>query len=184
MFSSLKKMDEDQLPDAVIEEEFDLYEEDLSDEIEADDEQDEQAADANELEEVEEITEKDESPINLINENDSNHRINYIVSKEKRITSETIQWPEMVEAIGIRASQIENGAPVFTDVSGFTDPILMAKKEFFDRQSPLILRRSLKKTPSYCIIEHWKVRKMAFPPITREMAELTTKRSAEILNKK
>jgi DNA-directed RNA polymerase subunit K/omega len=100
---------------------------------------------------------------------DRNHKIIKIVPADERISSNRIQRPEMTEAIGIRASQIERGSPVFTDVTGYTDPILMARKEFVDRKNPLILERALHDTPTEAIVEHWVVRDMTFPITNREM---------------
>jgi hypothetical protein len=108
-----------------------------------------------------------------LNELDDNHRIIRVIPSHKRITSNIIQESEIVEAIGIRASQIENGSQIFTDCSGYTDPIEMAKKEFYDRKSPLILERALKKTDKEIDVEHWKVRKMKFPYNKRENPQLT-----------
>lgn len=100
---------------------------------------------------------------------DRNHKKIIIVHDDDRQTSNTIQRPEMTEAIGIRASQIERGSPVFTDVNGYTDPILMAKKEFVDRANPLIVERALSDNGTRAIVEHWKVRDMTFPITSREI---------------
>jgi DNA-directed RNA polymerase subunit K/omega len=172
--------DEDIIPEA-IEEEYDDYEEDLEGEIEAEEVEDEEAEEKDELEDYEEEVEAPPENVIQINEEDENHRIVRVLRKDKRITSEIIQWPEMVEAIGIRASQIEQGSPVLTDVSGYTDPIDMAKKEFIDRASPLIIQRCLKKTPTHLIVEWWKVRKMTFPVTNREIQDITTKKITELV---
>lgn len=98
-------------------------------------------------------------------EQDKDHMRIYVVPSNSRITSNVIQKYEMVEAIGIRASQIEEGSPVFTDTTGLTNPIQMAKKEFFDRKSPLILERTVEENHNTFTIyvEHFRVREMTFP---------------------
>jgi hypothetical protein len=113
-------------------------------------------------------------PRNVItNIEDRNHKIIQIVAPDDRITSHFIQRPEMTEAIGIRTSQIEQGSEVFTDVTGYTDPIMMAKKEFIDRKSPLIVERALEDTPTRAVVEQWKVREMTFPITNREILMIT-----------
>lgn len=94
-----------------------------------------------------------------------------VVPDDERTTSQQIQRYEMVEAIGIRATQIEQGAPVLTDVEGLTDPITMAKKEFFDRRNPLTLTRSKinNRQQRFKLVEEWKVREMTFPHTFRKM---------------
>jgi len=175
--------DESNADPDVIEEEYDDYEEDLEGEIEAEEAEDEEADEKDELEEYDEEVDNLPEDVIPINEEDENHRIIRIVRKDRRITSEIIQYPEMVEAIGIRASQIENGAPIFTDVSGYRDPVEMAKKEFIDRANPLKVQRCLKKTATYSIVEIWKVRKMTFPVTNREIQDITTKKITEFMPK-
>lgn len=118
---------------------------------------DEERDDEEEEIEDEDNTELDEEPVI-----DDNHRIIVIVPKHERVTSDYIGEAERCEAIGIRASQIENGSVVYTDVTGLTNPIQMAEKEFNDRQSPLILERPMKEKKGKIKVEHWKVRKMTY----------------------
>jgi len=159
--------DFDALDEDVVEEEFDDYEEDLEAELEVEDEEADILDDSSIVEDSEtEPPEHDERSFKKIIKlyaEDINHRIIQVRQDSKRETSEIIQVPEMVEAVGIRASQIENGAPIFTDVSGLTDPISMARKEFLDRQNPLILERKIREFSTRIIVEHWKVREMKFP---------------------
>jgi hypothetical protein len=126
-----------------------------------------------ELDELDVLDDEEEQKelqkIIMSNVKDRNHKIIKIVPNDKRISSNYIQRPEMTEAIGTRVSQIEQGSPVFTDVSGYTDPILMAKKEFVDRRNPLILERAMYDTPTESIVEHWLVREMTFPVTNREI---------------
>ena len=163
----------------VAEEELEEYEEDLEGELEEEDEETEEAPDLF-VESIEEesgirIVESDLELQTSLNVEDANHRVIFIVRDEDRITSNIIQWSEAVEAIGIRASQIESGSSIFTDVDGLDDPIEMAKKEFYDRQSPLILERPL--NPERSVVEQWKVREMDFPRniYARESHAITNK---------
>jgi len=95
-----------------------------------------------------------------------------ILPDDKRQTSEMIQIPEMTEAIGIRISQIEHGAPCFAkDTTGLTSPIDMARKEFFERQSPLKLQRQLGEKSGISLVEEWKVREMTFPVTQYEISQ-------------
>ena len=50
---------------------------------------------------------------------------------------------ERARILGVRAIQIANGMKVMTDVKGLTDPYEMAKKEFEDGKTPLIIQRRL-----------------------------------------
>ena len=47
----------------------------------------------------------------------------------------------MTELIGIRATQISQGAPVFVDIEYISDPIEMAKKEIINNKCPLYIKR-------------------------------------------
>lgn len=96
--------------------------------------------------------------------NDKVHKISYVVADDDRITSDYIQLHEMTEAIGIRASQIENGSPVLIDTSHLriADPITLATLEFYKRKSPLILKRVVRESETEEYIEKWKVRDMKF----------------------
>jgi len=126
--------------------------------------------DIDELDIVDDEEEQKELEKVLVSElKDRNHKIVRIIPNDERISSNRIQRPEMTEAIGIRVSQIEQGSPVFTDVKGYTDPILMAKKEFVDRKNPLILERALQESPTEALVEHWLVREMTYPITNREI---------------
>lgn len=98
---------------------------------------------------------------------DSNHRYVEIVAPEERITSEIIQLPEMTEAIGIRISQIENGMPAFVNTDGLTNAIDMARKEFFEGQNPLVLRRIIQQREGLNVVEDWNVCEMSHPAQSR-----------------
>ena len=163
-------------------EEFDEEVEDEDDEIDKEDEED---AEIDYDAEIEEIDESKHHPvIQNINEFDENHKITKIRPYDTYLSSHIIQYPEMVEAIGIRLSQIENGSPVFTDVSGYTSPIDMAKKEFIDRKSPWILERAMKRSGSEDEVEQWKVREMTFPLTNKEILAITERQITSILDSK
>ena len=117
--------------------------------------------------------EEDVSPYHLYRESiraledlDDNCAKVLVIPDHNKTTSNIISKYEFCEAIGVRATQIERGAPVFTDVAKITNPIEMAKKEFFDRKSPLILERVIidNKEQRFKVVEEWKVREMTFPP--------------------
>jgi DNA-directed RNA polymerase subunit K/omega len=72
---------------------------------------------------------------------DDESKIQYIVNNSNRITSNILTIYEFTELIGIRATQISQGSPIFTDVTGLTDPMKMAKKEILDNKCPLSIKR-------------------------------------------
>jgi DNA-directed RNA polymerase subunit K/omega len=122
--------------------------------------------------------------IGAINLNDKHHLVTYIVPDDQRITSEIMMLEEYTEAVGIRATQIENGTPVFTDVTGYTDPIKMAKKEILDGKSPLKLVREMKQKENERWVEVWKVNEMTLPITRREIMQPTAKEVQERLGTK
>lgn len=131
-----------------------------------DDEEDEPDELQDELQEEAPEDDEEESwqPIvQKINENDRNHRIIRVVAPELRRSSNIIQFPEMVEAIGIRISQIEQGSKIFTDYAGIDNVIDIARKEFFDRKNPLTLVRPMRMTETEIWVEKFEVRDMIFP---------------------
>lgn len=101
-------------------------------------------------------------PLQTLKIRDGDHIEIIVVDPEERITSNIITDPEFTEATGIRAAQIEQGTPVFTDVTGLTDPIKMAHKEFYDRKNPLILERVIEQRGYTYYVEHWIVREMTY----------------------
>lgn len=176
--------------ESVYESENDYYAEDeeYADEIE------EEEAEKDELEDqVEEDVEIDvelddevKKPeqniiVKKIKENDINHKIIYIRPAHLRTSSTIIQKPEMTEAIGIRISQIEQGSPIFTDVTGYTSSITMAKKEFIDRKNPLILERIMLEDDNAIYVDQFKVREMTFPVNDKEILDITNTQINELL---
>lgn len=75
------------------------------------------------------------------NELENDSKIQFIRKNDDKITSNILTIYEITELIGIRATQISNGAPVFTDVEYLTDPIEMAKKEIINNKCPLYVKR-------------------------------------------
>lgn len=118
--------------------------------------------------------EEDDDEVIQIIDTDKTHLTIKIVPEEEKITSEVISFPEMTEAIGIRASAIENGSKIFVDYGGLDNPIDIANKEFFERKNPLILRRSVYKNEKLNeeIVEEWKIREMTFPIGDREIKSI------------
>lgn len=123
--------------------------------------------DAGELVGVLDIDEEDDQdmiygPLRPLKMRDGDHINIVVVPNVDRITSNFISLPEFTEATGIRASQIERGSHIFTDVTGMADPIKMAHKEFRDRKNPLILERVIETNGNIVYVEHWKVRDMTY----------------------
>jgi len=75
------------------------------------------------------------------NELDNESKIQYIIKSDDKITSNILTIYEMTELIGIRATQISQGAPVFVDIEYISDPIEMAKKEIINNRCPLYVKR-------------------------------------------
>lgn len=96
------------------------------------------------------------------------HKIIRVLPKDERITSHIMTLEEITEAIGIRASQIENGMIPLVEVGNLTSPIEIAKKELLERESPLILERAISETGHEIIVEQWDVNTMAYIHLDRE----------------
>lgn len=75
------------------------------------------------------------------NELDNDSKIQFIINSEDCITSNILTIYEITELVGIRATQISQGSPVFTDIKNITDPIKMAEKEIIDNKCPLYIKR-------------------------------------------
>lgn len=174
-------MDEEQDDPYVDSEDFDL--DDLDDE--------EEASVEFESEEVDDFRDLENKKVrfqnkvlNEIDLADKHHLITYIIPDEQRMTSQIMTLEEFTEAVGIRATQIERGAPVFTDVSGYSDPIEMAKKEIFDGRCPLKLVREMKQLENARWVEVWKINDMTIPVMRRELMKPTDKEIQERLGEK
>ncbi|GFR89401.1 DNA-directed RNA polymerase subunit 6 homolog [Elysia marginata] len=89
-----------------------------------------------------------------------------VVAPEERQSSNMMTLAEATRAIAIRAKQISTHPYAYTDVGDLTDAISIARKELFDRRSPLQLERRMGRTSAgESIIEIWEVRKMSYPPL-------------------
>ena len=82
-----------------------------------------------------------------------------VVKPEKRITSTIMSKAEYVKVLGIRATHIDHGAPVYTDITDITDTKEMAIKEIKEKKCPLSIRRFI--TNDIC--EIWSVNEMTLP---------------------
>jgi DNA-directed RNA polymerase I, II, and III subunit RPABC2 len=80
------------------------------------------------------------------------------LTPENRVTSEIMNRYEYTEIISIRAKQIEDGGPCFTNIENLTDPIEMAEKEMRDRKCPLDITRMLSEN----VGELWHANEMGF----------------------
>lgn len=112
--------------------------------------------------------------------NDEHHCTLFIVPDNERTTSQIMTLEEYTEAVGIRATEIENGTPVFTDVSGMTCPIEMAKKEILDGKSPYKLIREMSAKKGSKTVEIWKINDMTLPITRRENRQITKNRISEL----
>jgi len=93
-----------------------------------------------------------------------------VVSPDKRVSSQRMSLFEFTDIISTRATQIEKFADCLVDITGLTSPIDMAKKELFERKSPIIIRRKMgrKKCADGLtreIYEYWRANEMEFPVI-------------------
>jgi DNA-directed RNA polymerase subunit K/omega len=89
-----------------------------------------------------------------------------VVPDDERITSHVLSKFEVTWAIATRAKQISDNPKIFTDVEGLDDAKSIARKEFYDKKSPLVLERLRGYTKKgERIIEKWKVREMTYPPV-------------------
>lgn len=93
-------------------------------------------------EEIDEDYNYNEDNIHYIdNELDNDSKIQYIIKSDDRITSNILTIYEITELIGIRATQISQGSPIFTDIKNISNPIKMAEKELIDNRCPLYVKR-------------------------------------------
>jgi len=89
-----------------------------------------------------------------------------VVAPEERQSSNMMTLAEATRAIALRAKQISTHPYAYTDVGDLSDATSIARKEFFDRRSPLKLERRMGRTPAgESIIEVWAVREMSYPPL-------------------
>ncbi len=88
-----------------------------------------------------------------------------IVHPTDRITSHRLTTAEAAAAIAIRARAIEKKPTVFTDIGDLSSPIEIARKEFYDKRSPLLVHRSVGHVDGVEHFEVWAVREMTLPDV-------------------
>jgi DNA-directed RNA polymerase I, II, and III subunit RPABC2 len=66
-----------------------------------------------------------------------------IVKDENRMTSDRISLYEYTETVGARAEAISRFNNCMVDITGLTDPIKMAEREFRMRKCPLLIQREI-----------------------------------------
>ena len=86
-----------------------------------------------------------------------------VVNPEDRITSDVMTLAEITHIIGTRATQIDNGGPVFIDIPGVSDAETMAREELIKRMCPLKIVRVLYQKDGKKICEEWDVNEMELP---------------------
>lgn len=159
---------------------------DLGDDFDQGDISDEEESVEFEDDEIEDYRDLESKSIRFANQtlnidlNDEHHCTVYIVPDNERTTSQIMTLEEMTEAVGIRATEIENGARCFTDVTGYTCPIEMAKKEILDGKSPYKLMREMSTKKGSKTVEIWKINDMTLPITRRESMQITKARIAEL----
>lgn len=100
------------------------------------------------------LIEDEEEPINTLM---------YIVNDNDRMTSSSLTLAECTKVIGCRATHIDQGAPIFTDITNLDNVHHMALKELYDKKCPLKIRRRLGKLQGKNAYEEWKVNEMNLP---------------------
>jgi len=92
-----------------------------------------------------------------------------VVPREEYVTSNCVQRAEAAGLIAKRAEAIAAGGPSFEAKGGppLRDAGAKAFKEFFDRRTPLTLRRVVGAGPAgETLVEDWNPREMTLPALT------------------
>ncbi len=90
----------------------------------------------------------------------------FVVPPEERQTSNIMTLAETTMAIALRAQQISRHPTVFVDTAGLSDAKEIARRELYERRSPLVLRREVGRTSEGArVIERWPVREMTYRPV-------------------
>ena len=112
----------------------------------------------------------EETNINLDTENDElalietaerryiNEDITHRIADNERTSRPYLTKYEKAKLIGIRAKQISMGAKITIDTQGISDVIDIAKKELFEKKTPLIVRRYMPNN----MYEDWKISELIF----------------------
>jgi len=93
--------------------------------------------------------------------NNDLHREVRVVPKGERRTPDMPSPYEIARVVSERAKQIEDGAPIFVELEGESDPIEIAKKEIQQKKCPMCIVRYI--APQ--IKEIWRVNEMVVPRI-------------------
>ncbi len=113
----------------------------INDDEQNDEQNDEQDDDYNN-DEIEDEFQSSKSNLHFNNNDlDNDSKIQFIIKNDDKITSNILTIYEMTELIGIRATQISQGSPIFVDIDFISDPIEMAKKEIINNKCPLYVKR-------------------------------------------
>ena len=96
----------------------------------------------------------------------------YMVPADQRRTSEHMSKFELVQAIGTRISQIEQGSPVFVQYESGTPVRDIAINEFIQRKCPLFLRRTVEVLGGTKKVELWRVSEMTYPVFDRNKLKI------------
>ncbi len=91
--------------------------------------------------------------------NNDLHKVDKIVPKDMRRTSEIMTYAEYTRVVSERAKQIENGSPIFVELKNEHKPSNIAEKEILQKKCPLKIIRYLTKN----IKEEWSVNEMIIP---------------------
>ncbi len=98
--------------------------------------------------------------IKITSEDDDNTII--VVRPENRVTSDHMTFYEYTHVVGVRATHISNGSPIYTSIENLDNPIDIAKKEIRENKCPLSIKRRLGSTN---MVEIWSVNEMVKPHI-------------------
>ena len=155
MSKDINEVEDSQIDDLDVDVELDVDDDvDLDQELDQVDQDDYDSEDSDSEGENYEYEEKEE-------EYTEAETIELIVADEDRITSDVLSKYEIIDLINIRATQISKGVRALTDVTGLRDPISMAKKEIFDNQCPLLVKRHIGNNK----FEIWNPNEMSKPKI-------------------
>ena len=83
-----------------------------------------------------------------------------IITGDDRITSNILSRFERTKVIGERATQIENGASIYTGIIGLTESTKMAELELNNNKCPYIIKRFIGTRDGIPVYEKWSVNEL------------------------
>jgi hypothetical protein len=83
----------------------------------------------------------------------------YIIPEDNHITSDALTTAECVQVINTRISLIDNGSPIYVDITGLSDSRSIALSELYQKKIPLCVDRYVISNK----IERKVVNKMVIP---------------------